>query len=439
MADKEATVYIVDLGASMAKTHGGRSVSDLDWAMQYVWDKICATVAASRKTWKVGVLGLRTDETRNAQQDDEGYDHIAVLHDIDAMSLAAMRSVGAQIQPSRTVDGDAVSAIIVAVMMITAAAPARLKFHRKIVLVTDGRGAVDEDDLDDIARRINELGIQLVVMYVDACGERRGGAARATNTSPLPPSSGVDFDDAAYGFKEEEKSKTKVTPPPDPARLAAWRLVCIDPNPLPRDARQAENEKLLRTLVDKCNGGVFGTLAEAIEETQRPSVKPTRPYKTYDGPLTLGDPKTFDGALSIGIERYFLTKKAIPPSASTVVVRPEPPEGATQSTHTLDDAGDVAMGDDVAFSAVRSERVYTVDDPARIGGKREVPFEELEKGYEYGRTAVYISNTDANITQLQTEKDFSILGFITRANVSRALLSPVRGDGREREREREND
>ncbi|CAK7230227.1 ATP-dependent DNA helicase yku80 [Sporothrix curviconia] len=361
MADKEATVYIVDLGATMAETHGGRSESNLDWAMRYVWDKISATVAASRKTWKVGVLGLRTDATSNSLQDDEGYDNIAVLQSIDAMSLTALRTLCPKIKPSKTINGDAVSAIIVAVEMISAAAPARLKFSRKIVLVTDGRGAIDGDDFDDLAQRINELGINLVII-------------------------GVDFDDAEYGFKEEEKPKIK-----------------------------AQNEKLLSTLVGKCNDGVLGTLAEAIDEIQKPNVKVTRPYKTYDGPLTLGDPKTFDGALSINIERYFLTKSASPPSATTVIVRSGSAEDGTQSTHTVGGTEDVEMAN-ADFAAVKNERVYTVDDPTRLGGKREVEFEDLDKGYEYGRTAVHISTSDANITQLQTEKGFSILGFVTRAN-----------------------
>ena len=44
MADKEATVYIVDLGRSMSEKHGGRQESDLDYAMKYVWEKITSTV-----------------------------------------------------------------------------------------------------------------------------------------------------------------------------------------------------------------------------------------------------------------------------------------------------------------------------------------------------------------------------------------------------------
>lgn len=49
MADKEATVYIVDVGHSMGKKRNGRGESDLDWAMTYVWDKITSTVRETMK------------------------------------------------------------------------------------------------------------------------------------------------------------------------------------------------------------------------------------------------------------------------------------------------------------------------------------------------------------------------------------------------------
>ena len=44
MADKEATVYIVDMGISMGEKRNARKESDLDWAMTYVWEKITSTV-----------------------------------------------------------------------------------------------------------------------------------------------------------------------------------------------------------------------------------------------------------------------------------------------------------------------------------------------------------------------------------------------------------
>lgn len=44
MAEKEATVYIIDVGKSMGECRHGRSVTDLEWAMRYVWDRITTTV-----------------------------------------------------------------------------------------------------------------------------------------------------------------------------------------------------------------------------------------------------------------------------------------------------------------------------------------------------------------------------------------------------------
>jgi len=42
MAEKEATVFVIDLGKSMGEIAQGREASNLDWSMQYVWDKITA-------------------------------------------------------------------------------------------------------------------------------------------------------------------------------------------------------------------------------------------------------------------------------------------------------------------------------------------------------------------------------------------------------------
>lgn len=55
MAEKEATVYIVDVGKSMGERRGERSMTDLEWSMRYVWDRITATVnmECSRKAFEI--------------------------------------------------------------------------------------------------------------------------------------------------------------------------------------------------------------------------------------------------------------------------------------------------------------------------------------------------------------------------------------------------
>lgn len=175
MADKQAAVYIVDVGSSMGDCHNGRIESDLDWSMRYVWDKVTATAQAARKTWSVGVLGLRTDETNNRYAEDEknqGYDNITELKALGPISLPEIKSLKAKLQPSETNSGDAMSAIVLATEMInvftTNAKGLPLKYKRDIYLITDGTGAIDKDDVDEIASRINEIGIALTVVQVHA-------------------------------------------------------------------------------------------------------------------------------------------------------------------------------------------------------------------------------------------------------------------------------
>lgn len=164
MADKEASVFIVDLGSSMADCNNGRTESDLDWSMRYVWDKIATIAQSKRKTWCVGVIGLRTDETNNKYMEG-GYENISVLQDLGPVALPDMKKLKTTLIPSETMTGDAMSAIIIANEMIVEFTK-KNKWDRKVYLVTDGQGAIDEDDVDDIASRINEIGITLTVMSV---------------------------------------------------------------------------------------------------------------------------------------------------------------------------------------------------------------------------------------------------------------------------------
>ncbi|KAK1239765.1 hypothetical protein MKX07_001219 [Trichoderma sp. CBMAI-0711] len=351
MADKEATVFIIDLGASMAAVNGGREESDLDWSMSYVWDKISNVVASNRKTLCVGVVGFRTDETNHTLSED-GYENISILQPLGPMSMSGLKALQPKVKPSRTVEGDAISAIVIAVDMIDKYTK-KNKWKRQIVLITDGQGEIDPDDIGDIARKMRDSNIELTVL-------------------------GVDFDAPDYGFKEEDKPSVK-----------------------------KQNEETLKKLVDGCgDDSRFASMVEAIDDLNEPRAKSVKPYKTYEGLLILGDPKNAPAVVEIRVERYFKTHLARPPAASTVVVKEEQ---AGQSQADEDEPMDEAE-----LTAVRQARTYKVNDPDAPGGKRDVEFESLAKGYEYGRTAVHISESDQNVTKLATEKSFKIIGFVQK-------------------------
>jgi len=367
MASKEATVYIVDCGSTMGERSNGRPHTNLDWALEYVWDKITTTVATGRKTALAGVVGLRTDETRNILESEKDYAHITVHQEIGQIQMPQVRKLRQELVVSSTEAGDAISALVIAIQMIVETCK-KLQYIRRIVLVTDARGSMqaEADDLGNIVNKLKGDNIELLVL-------------------------GVDFDDADYGFKEEGKSEVK-----------------------------AGNEAMLKQLCDDCNG-TFGTLMQAVDELGIPRVKSTRPVAGYKGYLTLGNVEEYDSGLAIDIERYPKIMEAKPPSASKFVTRSDMAVGeATQSTTTLD-GDDTVQSTNDGLAAVKTARTYQVGDESAAGGKRDVSLDELAKGYEYGRTAVHMSESDQNVTMYETKAGLDIIGFVDKNHYERYL------------------
>lgn len=348
--DKEATVYVIDVAQSMGKKHSGRSQSDLDWALQYVWDKISNTVFTGRKTLQIGVVGLGTDKTSNAMQTDESYEHISEIQPIAQILMPQLQQLPRVLKPSKTEVRDVLSGIIIAVDMIMKHCK-HLKYKKKIIVVTNATGQIDDDGIQDTATQFRDNGIELVVL-------------------------GIDFDDAEYGVKEENK-------PP----------------------QKAKNEKILRQLVE-LSGGELGTMQEAIDGLAQPYIKPVRPTPTYRGRLCLGDPEKYDTAITIDVERYFKTAVRRAPTATAFVIREGKPE----------------EGEEDGLGSVHTKYTYKIKDENATDGTRDVEREDLAKGYEYGRTAVAISETEQNITKLETFSNYEIIGFIPAENVERYML-----------------
>lgn len=60
----------------------------------------------------------------------------------------------------------AISAIIIAIQMISKYCK-KLKYQRRIVLVTDGKGVIDPDGATEISKKIKQEGIELIVVYAN--------------------------------------------------------------------------------------------------------------------------------------------------------------------------------------------------------------------------------------------------------------------------------
>ena len=65
----------------------------------------------------------------------------------------------------------AITAVVIAISMISKFCK-RLKYKRQIVLVTNGRGSMDADDVPEIASQLKAEEIELVIVYAlveDVC------------------------------------------------------------------------------------------------------------------------------------------------------------------------------------------------------------------------------------------------------------------------------
>lgn len=320
-------------------------------------------------------------DSENELAEEEGYEHISVLSPISQLAtlhslrkscgadplsrflMPQLNHLKASLVPSRTDEGDGISAIIIAIHMITTYCK-KLKYIKNIYLVTNGTGNFDTDGVDEITSQIKAQNISLTVL-------------------------GVDFDDAEYGYKEEGKSKTR-----------------------------AENEKVLEGLCEAVDG-VFGTLEQAVAEMGKPRLKTVRPVASYKGKLILGDEENYHTAFSIDVERYPRTMVAKPVSASRYAPGDQDTGGESSGTMLEDRGGKPEL------QTVRQARSYQVENEEEAGGMMEIDKEEMAKGYKYGRTVVPISQTDEEVATYPTEPSMRIVGFIPASNVSRVSVFRV--------------
>lgn len=167
--------------------------------------------------------------------------------------------------------------------------------------------------------------------------------------------------------------------------------------------------------MEDCDGA-YGTLEQAISEMDIPRVKQVRSMATFKGHLQLGDPEKYETAVRIPVERYYRTYVAKPPTASSFVPSGQEAPEFVESSATVGAKQESQTGEG-GLTSVRNVRTYQVQDESSPGGKIDVEREDLAKGYEYGRTAVHISETDENITNLTTYAAMELIGFIQNDRV----------------------
>ncbi|GAN08184.1 ku family DNA helicase [Mucor ambiguus] len=245
MANKKATVFILNVSNSMSKDFG----TALSVMTEFIEDK----VMSGRKTDMVSVLLAGTLETNNVLNDTTPgqYERITSMCPISQPNLDLLRRIqNISTSSEETPPADVLDAVIVATQVIRDHCK-HLKYEKRIILITDNHNRVDWLDLEDVAGILRELNTRLTVI-------------------------GSDFD-------------------------------LVLQHDCPDDI--AENYKNWKRLIEESGTrGETMTLEEAYVITQEDVAKEVRPMPAFRGYLYLGDPHKSEHVLGIPVFMFLRTK-----------------------------------------------------------------------------------------------------------------------------------
>ncbi|KTW32816.1 uncharacterized protein T551_00301 [Pneumocystis jirovecii RU7] len=362
MANKEVTVFVIDLGHQMGDFQEGREQCDLEWALSYFWDKISSKIFSGRKTDCVGVIGFKTNETNNDMEDDEFYKNISVLCPIQQITIKQIKELKKQLVPSNTNIGDAISGIIIGIDLISKYC-GNLKYIKNLILITNGMSYMDFSDSEKIAYQVKHMSINISIF-------------------------GIDFDSYSYGYKEDFKSIIKMN-----------------------------NEKELLKFANICNG-TFASMIEVINSLNTSNFRKVHPVSLFNGTLTIGDPQNYPDVVEIMIQRYPRTRLAKMPSAHRYNVlkkSPKPTNYTEQLTQTSTNSNNDNKNE--YFSEILTTKNYKIEEN---GSEKEISKEDLELGYVYGKTIIPTSIIVDEL-KYKTNIQLTILGFIKNKSFPRFM------------------
>lgn len=159
MADKESTVFVVDIGSSM----GGGEAS-LDQCLEYLWHVVAAKLVRARLTDYVLVVLYHLPITENALLDGATYQGIEVAANMEVPSYEMMNTLKKKLvvndEPIGENDNLAFSALVVAMNLFKPTEGK--KFIRNVVVITTH--LVKTSEARALATSVEPLDVNLVVV-----------------------------------------------------------------------------------------------------------------------------------------------------------------------------------------------------------------------------------------------------------------------------------
>ncbi|ORX62377.1 SPOC domain-like protein [Hesseltinella vesiculosa] len=374
MANKKATVFILNCGPSMNLIYPGQEVSAYKQGVDVIIDALGEKVLANRKTDLTSVVLSGTQKTDNslAEKTEGQYLHITSLSPLQQPTYKDLQMVSER-PPTAPTDptADIMDALILAIDMIMNKCK-HLKYTKQIVLITDAAEPIDWRDAIEVQEMMNQNEISLVLL-------------------------GADFDGSGLTKMEDN----------DPELTAI---------------RELNQKHWAHVVTGDARHKLIG-LQEAYTMALGFKVKEVMPVASYRGHLT------FSEGLEWNVNMFSYTKPVRAASLKkwstlpdTILDEPETSSSAQPVTHQVkmvrsfrikpkEQTGaqeeNVDRLDDLDLLAEAGDALPSVDESA------------LEKAYPFGKVLVMITADEEKLLKLETTPSMLILGFYTAANVPR--------------------
>jgi len=422
-------VIIVDVGRSMGRQSEDGRATGLDNAKHAMQLMIQQKLLFTKQD-EMAIILLGTEETENAlnEEDPESYQHICVLKQLQVPDLNLLEAINS-IEASSSAEGDCVDAILVAMHLLHARV-GKLRFQKRIYLITDGAAPILDDP--EAMQRIEE-GMRRDEFKLNIIGI---GFKEDDEDED-------EEDEAEEEYKAAKKEEQKEEDGNGAAAAAAaddgYGVHGAGPGPGrggvkkefdDRTDIQRFNESFLKRFASNVDGMVFN-ISSAIQLLSVFRSRSVNQVTKFRGPLEVSPACIFQ------VWAYSKTQMQNMPTMKKMVVRTDDASSAAgmgmgeEEKYGGGGGGGGWGGDEdeeggyggssAASSSgggnVQMERTYLnqLDET----GQREVPADMRIKSFRYGKEQVPFSEEDLEHLKFRSEKGIKILSFVPQKLIPR--------------------
>lgn len=320
---------------------------------------------------EVGLILLGSEDTNNPLAEDELYSHIEIRHRLQLARWEMVNTIKS-FKKGTTVDGDWLDAIIVAADFIKGETEGKKIKEKKIVILTNFRSEVSEDQVDDVISALQKENIQVIVI---------GPQVYRSDTQ---------------GTKLEGDQKS---------------------------LEQEQGEALILKITDSVEGSVICSFEDAMFQLRYFGAKKVKSI-AWNTIMDIGSniKIPISGYKKIAETKKFIAHDIVIPSKLKTASTSSSLGQATQeSIHHMDEEllstesqNTEALDESQKFDNVDKDHIYrAVDDETT-----PVDNTELIEGYMFGTTLVPVTEDDKpELIYVSGPRCLSVLGFTDEKNV----------------------